>query len=318
MTAPTFSPLFFPEANQAADEFDRNDSLLAYYTTAETALKILKNKELWMRNVRVMNDPQEVEHGLRCLQIAYESAEGQKLKAALDQAHPGISDEIEAQYNKWRLHFQFDSYIACFSTHTAVDDAYGRLSMWRAYGGSSGVAFILNPGVLLRPSSALAAYSSPVAYLDMEMTRQKIGLLAESIAAESAMLRTMPREELKTNMFNVFRYAALSIKHPAFAEEREWRVVATPELQRSPAVKYEQECLAGTPQRVLKIQLADIPEQGLIGLDPDSFIQRILIGPSEHPVMVAQAIIDAARSAGISNPDRRVHHTNIPLRTAHR
>ncbi len=35
----------------------------SYYTNAETALKIIRNGEVWLRNVHVMNDTSELAYG---------------------------------------------------------------------------------------------------------------------------------------------------------------------------------------------------------------------------------------------------------------
>ena len=37
---------------------------LAYYTTEETLMKIIKNKEIWLRSTSRMNDSMEIKYGL--------------------------------------------------------------------------------------------------------------------------------------------------------------------------------------------------------------------------------------------------------------
>jgi hypothetical protein len=42
-----------------------------HYTSAEVAVSIIKNKEVWMRKSTTMNDYMEIEHGIKCLSTAY-------------------------------------------------------------------------------------------------------------------------------------------------------------------------------------------------------------------------------------------------------
>ncbi len=52
----------FAYAEQRRNELKPNKRI-AYYTTADTALKIIQNKSFWLRNPQLMNDYEEVLHG---------------------------------------------------------------------------------------------------------------------------------------------------------------------------------------------------------------------------------------------------------------
>ena len=110
-----------------------------------------------MRSTSVMNDFTEINHGLDCLMEAYGSEVGTALKSALNNYFDNISSEIEANFDSWRPSIESDTFITSVSEHVASEDFYGRLSMWRAYGGDFGFALIINGGVMLRPSNALGA-----------------------------------------------------------------------------------------------------------------------------------------------------------------
>ena len=43
----------------------------AYYTSADTAKKIIQNEEIWFRNATVMNDFSEISYGLSLVKKAY-------------------------------------------------------------------------------------------------------------------------------------------------------------------------------------------------------------------------------------------------------
>lgn len=307
-----------PYVAKAADRVQAAGGRFAYYTTASTAIKILRGPEMWMRNTMVMNDFSEVEHGLSCVIEAYRSPAGHALKGVLEQHYEGICTEIENLFNAWIPGFRRDTFVLCVSEHPPEEDRHGRLSMWRAYGGAAGVALVMNGDVLFRPSKALAAYSSPVAYLDKETLQAEFSSVASKLAENVEHLQNLGRDGTITAIFRMLRFAAICTKHPAFAEEREWRVVASPALESSPLLPVEVEVIGGTPQRVLKVKLSNQPDMGLTGLEPRELIDRVLIGPCEHAEVIEQALWQALDAAGVSTAGSKIVHTGIPLRANQR
>ena len=63
--------IFHPYAAVRQAAVFTNGTRFVYYTKAETAVRILTKKEIWMRKSMCMNDVSEVIHGLRCLEEAY-------------------------------------------------------------------------------------------------------------------------------------------------------------------------------------------------------------------------------------------------------
>ena len=161
-----------PYAYSELERIYQKGKSFAYYTDAETAYKILKNNEIWLRKTSVMNDIREIEYGFNLLRDAVKkNKEG--LKQILDTISLRLFESLIAEFDSWWPRTSTSTFIACLSEHnpdSAVldEDKNGRLSMWRAYGRSSGIAFIMNNGPFLRPSSALKAYASPVSYLTEE------------------------------------------------------------------------------------------------------------------------------------------------------
>ena len=310
----SYQQTFFPYAAEATDRVQRGGGRFAYYTTAATALQVLRGRELWMRNTLVMNDLAEVKHGVSCVKEAYDSPAGQALEAALEKLFPSLPDEIRSIFNAWNPGFHKDTFVTCFSEHPREEDKFGRLSMWRAYGGTAGVALIINGGVLFRPSNALAAYSSPVAYGDATTLQRELSRVASNVAVNPKLLQSLGRDGAKNVVFHMLRFAAVCTKHPAYCEEREWRVVASPAIESSPLLPAHIETVGGIPQRVLKIKLADHPDKGLVGLEPATLIDRVLIGPCEHSAVIGQALWQALKDAGVPDPQSKIVHTDIPLR----
>ena len=144
-----------------------------HYTSADKAMKLLSNREVWLRKSTCMNDFMEVQHGFNCLSTAWRKNKP-KFEAQFETLFPGICAKIESHFDGWLPSYRTGTFIACVSEHdddpAKNEDRMGRLSMWRAYGGTAGVAIVMNGGVFHRPvsSDALKAYTSPVAYLDVE------------------------------------------------------------------------------------------------------------------------------------------------------
>jgi Protein of unknown function (DUF2971) len=225
-----------------------------------------------------------------------------------------MSLEIKNTFDSWIPDFKLNTFVTCISEHDEADDKYGRLSMWRAYAANSGVALIINGGVCFRPSDALGAYASPVAYLEDDGLGVHLNEIASNLQTNSTFVHGLGREQMKSAVFSLLRYAAICTKHPAFREEREWRVIASPRLTPAPRLERTIEVLGGIPQEILKIPLCDFPEEGLYGIEPNQFIDRILIGPSEHPEVTRRAFVAELSLAGLVDPEHRVHVTGIPLR----
>ena len=84
-----------------------------------------------------MNDYTEVLHGIRCLEEILEGQVGNRFKSVLNDLFPNLAAEIEIQFVNSKFKLLTDTYVACVSEHKAgPEDVYGRLSMWRAYGGN--------------------------------------------------------------------------------------------------------------------------------------------------------------------------------------
>ncbi len=307
--------VFFPFALQKQKDAATTNQKFVYYTSAEVAVSILRNQEIWMRKTNCMNDYSEVEYGLDLLYQAWDSGCGKLLKAQLDALFSGFSDKIEKKFNEWTLAFRLDTYLTCISEHESdTEDDLGRLSMWRAYGGKAGVALVLNNDVLLSATDALSAYASPVAYLDKEQFFSRIEEISENIRNSSTVLKAFEEHAIFDYVFEMLRAAMLCTKHPGFSEEREWRVIYSPIFAPSNVIKKSIETINGIPQLVCKIPLIDIPDQQLNNLELSKFLHHIIIGPTEFPLTIKETFVSLLDAIGVEEPASKVHISNIPLR----
>jgi hypothetical protein len=204
--------------------------------------------------------------------------------------------------------------MTCVSEHHSEENERGRLSMWRAYGGTTGVAIVMNGTAMLSPSNALNVFSSPVFYGDATAFADEFMKTAKLVEAEAAFIKQWDRNTIKDMMFQMLRFAVLCTKHPGFAEELEWRVIGSPTMHPSQRVRSEVEVVRGVPQKVMKIKLENVPEEDFVGAAPSELIERIIIGPCEFPLVTSEALFKLLTDLEVPNPQNRIFVSDIPLR----
>ncbi len=180
-----FLDVFFPYALRRIDRIKKTNGRFVYYTSAATACSILEKEEVWLRNTRLMNDYSEVAHGWQCLRAAWNDPEIQAtMNPVFDQIGANLRERIEAEFTQRLQERVFETYIICISEHGSAlkddngkpvvdEDLHGRLSMWRAYGGDSSVAFVFNNAPFFNDSDAFHAFTSPVMYADSPKFRDE-------------------------------------------------------------------------------------------------------------------------------------------------
>lgn len=265
----------------------------------------------------MMNDFSEIQHGIDCLIKAWESNAGLALQAMLERIQQGLRDDLAKLFDGHDDAFRIGTFIMSLSEHDDAEDNYGRLSMWRAYGGTAGVALVLNNTVFASETDEMHVFSSPVFYHDSDGFCVWFQRWAGNLLAAEAALLEMGGEVVRNWLFMVFRSFALCTKHPGFAEEREWRVFHSPMFEgESPWVETAVEIVRGVPQPVMKLNLKDDPSKGVVGVAPDTLINRIIIGPCDYPLQVRAGLVMALREIGIEDGLNFMWMALIPLRHA--
>jgi hypothetical protein len=321
--------IFFGHALQRRREVERNDTQFVVYTSANTSKKVIENKELWLRNARLMNDFSEIEHGERCLLNAWHSDLGKKLQTLLATIGPNLPEQI-ADYLSNTMALRYGStYLMSFSEHgdaTGMEEQFGRLSMWRAYGGETNVAIVFDRTPFFAESNAYGLAFSPVLYRQESAFKEnEFREFIESVDANVNFLKEVGVNTVRDYIFTAFHHAVLSLKHPAFSEEREWRLIFTaPKGNESSATKGADNGDEGLkarvveldegPQTVFTVPIKSVPEKGLVGADLDQVLKQIIIGPVRFPWTIQEALTETMKVAGISDPVRRVVVSEIPLR----
>lgn len=310
--------LCMPHAMNRLTEIREKGTKFAHYTSAFAALQIIEKKSVWMRNAVMMNDFSEVQHGQKCLKESWHDEDvGGRLRALLDRLQPGLTQTVAKEFDS-RLHDrEAQSYLIAISEHGdgALDeDKYGRLSMWRAYGGNTNVAFVFNNKPFVSESNALNAFTSPVLYCDEERFKEHFAGMVKGLEDNFSFLEQVGPAQLVATLAWAFHFAVLSTKHPGFAEEREWRVIHSPSMLPSGKIRFDIETVEGVPQRVYKLKMENYPEEGFIGATLPELFEEIIIGPTQSPWPIYEALATKLEENGVKDAWSKVRTSNIPLR----
>lgn len=313
--------IFFGDETDAQRRQFFENQTLAHYTTAENALNLLKG-EVWLRNTRVMNDVAEIEHGVNLIKNAIEPGGSTDFESALrrlakliDDSHPDLSAEVFDEFNQSLPHLVHRTYVTCLSVHHPATEQNGRLSMWRAYTGSyAGVALILNPEPFSQMIEDPSFFSVPVSYSTEDELEEKMLKAADQVADSTDLIKLTPRWMIKWYFGSLLRKIATASKHQGFREEEEWRVMHTRFVDPSDGLKYETATIRGIPQIVTKLRLTKDGPFANRGMTIPNLVQQVIIGPTNYPFVVAEAIEAAMTEAGIKDARSKITISEIPLR----
>jgi len=295
---------------------------LVHYTTADAALKIIKTKRFWMRNTNCMSDFSEVQHGFDILNSFFsDSAKRTSFTEALDDCIPGVASEaITAFNNSWR-EIQLNTYIACLSEHQDSEDFNGRLSMWRAFGGTATrIGIVLNIPYTLSILPLSIIFSS-VAYFSESAAHKDLEGVIGNVRANREYLRMIGRDVLIRIVFNTFLFRVVCLKHEGFHEEREWRAIYAPTLGSyasmpgpSRLMESSTEVVSGVPQVVYKVPLDASVSDEIADLDFTQIFDHLIIGPTSYPWPIYGAFVDELTKAGVASSAEKVRISGIPIR----
>jgi len=316
------SGIFLPYAKGKADERYPDKSAPArfvHYTTAESAIKIIETKRIWMRNTVCMADYREVQHGHDLLLRLFgkDTAHQKQFIACLDECSPGVALEAISLFDRNWEATRSNTFIACLSEHQDNEDWHGRLSMWRAFGANpTRVALIIGIPWYSGASETLRLVFSPVAYFTEQQVADNLAAVVRNIRSDTAFLRTVDRNILFATVYSMLIAAATCLKHDGFREEKEWRAIYSPvAIGASPLIEQSIEVIGGVPQRVQKIPLDAEKSSDVAGLDFATIFDRLIIGPSQFPLPMYDAFVEKLTKAGVSDAGKRVVASSIPIRT---
>jgi hypothetical protein len=264
-----------------------------------------------------MIDFRELQHGFETLRnfFAPDNPNRGEFVQALDACCDGVGQEAFALFDHWWNDIQFSTYVASISEHDDKEDQHGRLSMWRAFAaGTARVALVLKIPLAHDPASALNLLLLPVAYHTAEEAEGELKLVTTNIKNDREVLRSIDRAMLVNFIYFMLMANVVCMKHEGFHEEREWRIIYSPNQRSSKLISHSIEVVAGVPQTVYKIPLGgDDSDHADIALS--KLIDRIIIGPSPYPWPMYEAFVSALTAANVPDARSHVFVSGIPIRS---
>lgn len=178
-----------------------------HYTSQEAFLKIVESKSLWATDILYLNDSAEFIYAATVAQEVLQEYPADKrpvLSAGFEYLNQGLSWVTEESL-----------YVASFSER---DDS---LSQWRAYCPlSSGLSIAFDTVALERAASAQGFQLVRCVY-DLETQKRMVRGIFDRALKEA------DDEAVSRWCWSHLLDLARSLKHPAFVEEREWRLVSS-------------------------------------------------------------------------------------------
>lgn len=299
-----------PQYVERVSKIAENNQKLVHYISA--ALSILKNKEIWMRNTRCMNDFSEVRYGIELFTRFCQKPEKYDLLKKAWGKKTGVFEEaffsaVEA-FDEWSN----STYICCFSEQEAEEDQLGRLSMWRGYGTDCGVAMVLRPNSFVAQNNDFQIYTTPVEYLTKEEFETRLLKFGRWVEAAKSFIEELPDRYIEEWTANMIKAAVVSIKHPGFKEEREWRVIA--DLNSCQGLKLYTIAVNGIPQLVMKLPLTAEMKNNRKGFSIPANLDYLIIGPTPHPAIIAKALAEELAKCGVTDLSKKITVSAIPYR----
>lgn len=283
----------------------------AYYTSAATAVDVLKNGEIWLRNSTLMNDFSEISYGGNLVDLTLYQDLGARFREAVEGTFSGTIEQVHQLYQDWKYDWLTETYLACVSKHHLDEDDNGRLSMWRAYGN---IAIVVKNTPFAAQTDALGVNSLPVLYQGVKEFTDYLEIITKNILVERAYFLAAGQQQLVSLIHHFFFRTAVATKHPGFSEEQEWRIFCRPREFHNPIVESRVVVIGSVPQVIYALPLRDDPPNGLFGASVAELVDKIIIGPTAHPYPIYRALLDILARQGVTDPATRVVVSEIPLR----
>lgn len=311
---------FLPFLTEFAEDFRwliKNKPLLAHYTSMSVLENILKNREIWFSNPLYMNDLEEMRFGmLEGRKVFYKNDAITNLCGSPER-YDIITNTFEQYFSQFDVLHAFDVYIFCLTEHEAADTD-GVLSMWRGYGGQgSGAAIVFNTN-FMSENTGYPLFITKVVYDTRENRMawldRKISQFCEPLIKQG--IKTEQIHIVARNLFNLIKLTALKSKHIGFVEEREWRIIYLPDVDRAGILKDQFGYAIGSRgvEPKLKFRIEPNPNSKNATWSISTIVERIILGPSSSSPLALNAVRRMLEIIERHEFRDRLHASGIPLR----
>lgn len=233
-----------------------NFKFLSHYTSFEVLQKIVESGKMWATDLRYMNDAAEFRYAIELLE------------SMLDD-YPAIKPHTEKVIDIF-----FDKGESVGNDHSIYSISFSEdkdlLSQWRAYcPESGGVSIAFEKTDLEALGSAGGCQLIKCIY---DVNKQEEILIGVLEKARQTLDKGGAETDVQREIFDGILEFAPKMKHPSFAEEREWRLVTAPIGYYEDCVQYRIRKSTFIPYVPLCIMI-----ENRLGFD------HVTIGPNQSP-----------------------------------
>ncbi len=245
---------------------------LYHYTSQDGLIGIVGNKEIWASNAAYLND----------------TAEFMYFKTVLKQQADGLKPTLSAEDA-----LGVDVFIDVlepfgpFGTHVCSFSENGDLlSQWRGYcAGGAGYSIGFSGEYLEAVARARGSELSPCIYDLDEQNAVARKLLMDAIPVyreHRGKTDMTVRHHMVNHVYHTVFPVLPRMKHPSYAEEREWRLIFTASWYRKGG-----RWLFFRPGKSMLVPYFKIK---LFELEKRPIITRVIVGPTSYPELSIQSV----------------------------
>lgn len=260
---------------------------LHHYTSLDALLSIVKTKSLWATNVRYLNDSSESELGLKLMRQVAEEAR---------KTAEGIDSEFLTHLVEWldghRLKGE-SVYVLSFS------ERHNQLSQWRGYTNyGQGVCLSIDSFLLVERMQAQGWTFQNCRYNQISQLTWADAILSR-IRREAATNYTGIEEDKRKgfdavlqNCLSELLQVSATIKHEAFAEEREVRFI-------SPMINIDDDRVAYRVKGTTRVPYVHFR---LVNGEDNLAIRQIMVGPGSTQNLMQSTITRVVNENRLKEP----------------
>lgn len=322
--------IFFADLQNKMSDLFYDNKKLVHYTSAIVAREIIEKEQLWLRKTTFMNDYSEIIYGKQYFDSLLEDPEITVILNNILKPLTNLDDNLSAfkkSYHNFINEVEKITYISCLSEHLPSEDTTGRLSMWRAYSNSSGVALVINPKITSKIGTPFNML--PVTYSKEDL---KIVFINNLKKIEDIIKNTITDKQLSSDVFNTFLNIGfnmdflfsmyiyvISLKHQGFCEEREWRIILSSPYSDAALtipqkfIERSIENIKGNPEVIYKLNLNKL---SFINPKGESLLEKIIIGPTANSEILIDSFGEILKNKGFDDEQIKnmIIVSKIPLR----
>lgn len=271
---------------------------LYHYTDFNAMRGIITNGEIWLWNLRRMNDSQEMQYFVNELKTAIK-----KLTAA--ENHKVMEEVFKENLKDFS---SLSSYAACFSEY--ADDA----AQWSRYAKNGmGVCIAFNTKLLSQIGeeghTPLCRVNYAKSCENLEIAKELASLIQKAAESKKDDEQEQIRQKIRET-FNALITSSPLFKHPSFISEKEFRLVSLP---------YNVEKYLGEPHffveetNIKKYYILNMKNVcSSLSIPYTDIFEEICIGPQAR--VTREVLSDYFSATGVSELCKKISISECPLR----